>query len=904
MKTERTGAYLIVDENLRMAGTFQNEMLCNFTERHKLDLGQIPCDTVFDLSRKRFHPDHAGVVFQMNQGIPGNAQLRVFNRLLSEGCPVFLYWPGEKTIECLAVEDLRCYRSLWILNKAYPLKTIISRLKRFPRSTARMAKAILRRDGQAMGFYAAHVFTNIYEPKSEAHIIQELNLLLNKSLPVPFSDQKVCVTKENPFVGRGIYLRTDFWAKISSGGSYGHTCYVAKELNETSSQFLCIMAHDYSLLANLKVQQLVIPPPGPFGDEPTILQGSDWYYPHLKSIFSFAPPDYIYERICLGNYVGAKISQEFGIPYIVEYNGSEISMRRSFDGKGYEYESLYLKAEELAFKQATAISVVSKHIKIDLIKRGIDSSKIFVNPNGVDTEQYKPLTYEKKRTLRTSLGFSDDHTVVGFTGTFGGWHGVDVLAEAIPEICKAHANIRFLLIGDGNYKALIDNQISTHNLTGQVICAGRVDQEKGRELLGACDMFVSPHNAHMVDSKFFGSPTKIFEYMAMGCGIVSSDLEQIGEVLSPGIRAKELDSFSVTKGADGARAILCSPGDVSEFVNAVLFLAKYPELNKQLGKNAREAAKNIYSWEKHVDRIWQFIHHGQRFIEHEPNPSEIISPSAGLERKKIAGSDKFKEEAQNQWNNDPCGSHYATKNTLHTLDWYLEVEAYRYGVYAPWMPEVMEFKKHSGKKLLEIGAGLGTDLAQFAGHGSIVTDLDLSAGHLELARENFRLRGLTATFLHYDAEKLPFDDNSFDIVYSNGVIHHIPDTRQVIREIYRVLKPGGRAIIMVYAQNSFHYWQKLVIDEGLKNGNLLGKYSMGEIMSRTVEISSTGARPLVKVYSGQKIRRLFGDFKHIQILKRQLMPNERPRLLKWIPLPYVEKAMGWNLIVKADKPEA
>src|SRR5205085_5796642 len=139
------------------------------------------------------------------------------------------------------------------------------------------------------------------------------------------------------------------------------------------------------------------------------------------------------------------------------------------------------------------------------------------------------------------------------------------------------------------------------------------------------------------------------------------------------------------------------------------------------------------------------------------------------------------------------------------------------------------------------------DLSQFARHGARVTDLDLSAGHMMHAREHFALRGLPATFVHHDAETLPFPDNSFDIVYSNGVIHHTPNTRQVVSEIKRVLRPGGRAIVMVYAEDSWHYWYKLVWSIGLER-RMLEKYSMGELMSRNVEVTLNDAKPLVKVY--------------------------------------------------------
>ena len=265
----------------------------------------------------------------------------------------------------------------------------------------------------------------------------------------------------------------------------------------------------------------------------------------------------------------------------------------------------------------------------------------------------------------------------------------------------------------------------------------------------------------------------------------------------------------------------------------------------------------------------------------------------------IDTGDSYKDQVQNQWNQNPVGSHHARQSQPHTLDWFLEVERHRYGVYAPWMPDVMEFTKHSGRDVLEIGGGIGTDLAQFAANGAAVTDIDLASGHLRLAEENFRLRGLHGRFIHHDAESLPFEDRSFDVVYSNGVLHHTPNTATVVREIHRVLRPGGRAVVMLYAENSLHYWRKLVWRLGIKEG-LLDKVSMGEIMSRTVERSANDARPLVKVYTKRRAEGLFKDFNRIEVLQRQLLAEELPAALRWVR-PAIERRFGWNLIVKATK---
>lgn len=263
--------------------------------------------------------------------------------------------------------------------------------------------------------------------------------------------------------------------------------------------------------------------------------------------------------------------------------------------------------------------------------------------------------------------------------------------------------------------------------------------------------------------------------------------------------------------------------------------------------------------------------------------------------------DYYKDEVQNQWDRDACGSHYVKEAKEDTLDWYLEVERYRYDVYGPWMLDLLEFDKHRGKKLLEVGGGLGTDHSQFARNGVITTDLDLSSGHLAHAKRNFELRGLPGEFVHGDAENMPFEDGTFDVVFSNGVIHHTPNTARVVDEMYRVLKPGGRVIIMVYAENSLHYWRNLFYTIGVENGKL-GSVSMGDIMSESVEISEHGSKPLVKVYTKERLNNMFHRFTDRQIFQRQMVPEERPHMLRWVPMSVMERLAGWNLIIKANKP--
>lgn len=878
--TDKKEKYLVLDPFLSKSRLVEDSRLAGATERHKISMdGSYEEEDIGDIFQAvERHRDLRGVVMVMGRGVPGRTQLRVAGAFLDRGLSVFFSWPNENAVEKIDRERLRSY---WLLWGVYIAGKRAVRLKR--------------------RYLPQQVEHGESEKLEELYITNRALLAIEKASPVQFTGIEKTPAPEQKIKGNGVYLRMDFWAPINTGGSYGHTSYVAKELSGVTEGFSAFMAHRYSLIDEFGIRQIALDPPGESFDEETIIKGTDHYYNALKPALELLKPAYIYERIVLGNCAGARLSQDLKIPYIVEYNGSEISMKRSFDRGGYKYEKLYLLCEEAAFKQATLISVVSEAVKDDLVARGVDSWKIVVIPNGADLDDYSPAPDDMKRDIRKEFGWDDSHVVAGFIGTFGGWHGIDVLKDALPKICEANSQIRFLLIGDGNLKGKVDAAIAKNDLSDVVKCVGMVPHKEGARLLKACDMFVSPHNTHMVDGKFFGSPTKIFEYMSLGGGIVASDMEQIGKVLSPALRVENLKEKEFA--LNGERSVLCKPGDVDNFANAVIELAKRPDVLKTIGANARKAIEDHYSWARHVNNLWKYALSEEADIDdiQVVNRGRVTARLKKGDRKRLAVNDEYKEETQNQWDNDPCGSHYVKTANFHTLDWYEEVEQYRYSKYAPWMPKTMEFASYNGKDILEIGAGIGTDLVQFAKNGAIVTDLDLSAGHLQLARENFKLRGLKGGFVHHDAEKLPFEDNSFDMVYTNGVIHHTPHTQTVIDEIYRTLKPGGKVIAMVYAEMSLHYWAQIVFKLGLGKG-MLEKYSVGYIMSSHVELTENNAKPLVKVYTKARLRNMFGKFDKLNIVKRQLISEELPKGLRWAPVGILGKLVGWNLVVKGYKP--
>jgi len=163
---------------------------------------------------------------------------------------------------------------------------------------------------------------------------------------------------------------------------------------------------------------------------------------------------------------------------------------------------------------------------------------------------------------------------------------------------------------------------------------------------------------------------------------------------------------------------------------------------------------------------------------------------------------QLKQQVAQYWDSQPCGS-FASQAAPGERSFYEEVTRHRYAR-QPYMQELVGFDDYAGQRLLEVGCGLGTDLRQFALGGAQVVGIDLSARSVRLARRHFEVYQTRGDFCNSDAENLPFASATFDVVYSFGVLHHTPHTQRALDECFRVLKPGGRLILMLYNSHSWH----------------------------------------------------------------------------------------------------
>lgn len=382
-----------------------------------------------------------------------------------------------------------------------------------------------------------------------------------------------------------LFLRTDHWFNVKSGGSVGHLSGVVDGFRRLGYR-THVVSTDYLVAVPSDKDFYLCEPYYKLGrnlpEIPELLynnQLSDF----IEDIWNKCSPFFIYQRYSLGNYAGVLLKQKYKVPYICEYNGPLSWVAKHWSHRKLFHEKLLLHIELLNLSAADLIVVVSQASFDELTQRGIDPRKILVNPNGVDPGKYNPdidgMAIRQKYNINRKI-------VVGIISTFGKWHGMEILAKSIKHVVRENKDIHFLFVGDGMVMPEVRNIIENDGVLQYVTLSGNVPQEQGAQYLAACDILASPHVPNPDGSPFFGSPTKLFEYMAMGKGIVASNLDQIGEVLE-----------------HGKTAWMVKPGDVESLTAGLKAMINDEALRDRLGAAARQEVVRKYTWEEHTRRI-------------------------------------------------------------------------------------------------------------------------------------------------------------------------------------------------------------------------------------------------------------------------------------------------------------
>jgi ubiquinone/menaquinone biosynthesis C-methylase UbiE len=254
-----------------------------------------------------------------------------------------------------------------------------------------------------------------------------------------------------------------------------------------------------------------------------------------------------------------------------------------------------------------------------------------------------------------------------------------------------------------------------------------------------------------------------------------------------------------------------------------------------------------------------------------------------------AAHEAEKSRVQAFWEADPCGAAHG-EAPEGTPEFFAQIERKRNEL-EPFIGRYADFPMTRGQRVLEIGVGAGSDFVRFARAGADATGVDLTEHAIRLVRQRLDNEGLQAHLQQADAESLPFEDEAFDRVYSWGVLHHTPDTARAVGEAVRVLAPGGRLCVMLYARHSwvaYGLWAKHALLKGHPTR------SLADVLAHHMESEGT------KGFTVRELRDMFAGLEDLRIEKVST-PYDRA----WAgPLARLTgDRFGWFAVTRGRKPE-
>ena len=250
------------------------------------------------------------------------------------------------------------------------------------------------------------------------------------------------------------------------------------------------------------------------------------------------------------------------------------------------------------------------------------------------------------------------------------------------------------------------------------------------------------------------------------------------------------------------------------------------------------------------------------------------------------------QQVEAYWDRQPCNSRHSAA-PANSLAYFEEVRKKKHRV-EPHIPRFADFAAYAGKRVLEVGCGIGTAAVEFCKAGAEYTGVDLSQVSADTTRERLRVYRLDGTVMHANCEQpLPLELGTFDLVYSFGVIHHTPNPECIVDNCLRMLKPGGEFKLMLYATDS---WKSAMIDANLD------------------QPEAQAGCPIAQTFTRPEVHRLLAQFRNVKIEQTHIFPYRIPEYKRgeFVREPWfesmtpemfaaLERRLGWHLCITATK---
>jgi glycosyltransferase involved in cell wall biosynthesis len=298
-------------------------------------------------------------------------------------------------------------------------------------------------------------------------------------------------------------------------------------------------------------------------------------YRKLRRAVKQYQPDLIYERYALFNFAGTLLARRWRIPLVLEVNTPYAHAWAKY--YGLKFRRLAEAIEMRTLLAADHLITVTHAQKRFLEGYGIPPQSVAVLHNAIDPAEFDP---DRFPAARTRLGFSEQHTVVGFVGTMNRWQGIPEFSKVIRGVLSRRSDVRFLFVGDGEYRRSLEDFCRTSGASDKVMFRGRQPHSEIPALVAAMDIAI------LLNSNAYGSPMKIFEYLAMKKAIIAPRVGPVEEIVK-----------------DAETGLLIDPGNAEQMTEKIVLLAGDPEFRHRLGEAGRRYVVTNHTWKENAARI-------------------------------------------------------------------------------------------------------------------------------------------------------------------------------------------------------------------------------------------------------------------------------------------------------------